>query len=198
MDVCQFPRWWYFPLLLHLKPDGHFFLYLFCKSPKNSVPLVPQEERAIPGAGYPEVIYFSTTFRTIATYKFAFRQLFSSIVNFFTTCLLQSSGKITVHPAWRRNQFPLNSFDFVIIANFRQRDRRHRFIDRSRQRIWEEGGCRIVWMSHQLANTLSLRCRVWGTLGNLSLLQSSDNKTIRVFKGESSQGKQSSWLYSRF
>ena len=32
-----------------------FFLYLFCKSPKNSVPLVPQGERAIPGAGYPEV-----------------------------------------------------------------------------------------------------------------------------------------------
>lgn len=132
-----------------------FFLYLFCKSPKNSVPLVPQGERAIPGAGYPEVIYFSTTFRTIATYKFAFRQLFSSIVNFFTTCLLQSSGKIRVHPAWRRNQFPLNSFDFVIIAHFRQRDRRHRFIDRNRQRIWEEGECRIVWMSHQLANTFS-------------------------------------------
>ena len=121
-----------------------FFLYLFCKSPKNSVPLVPQGERAIPGAGYPEVIYFSTTFRTIATYKFAFRQLFSSIVNFFSTCLLQSSGKIRVHLAWRRNQFPLNSFDFVIIANFRQRDRRHRFIDRNRQRIWEEGECRIV------------------------------------------------------
>ena len=111
------------------------------KSPKNSVPLVPQVERAIPGAGNPKVIYFSTTFRTIATYKFVFRQLFSSIVNFFTTCLLQSSGKIRVHPAWRRNQFPLNSFDFVIIANFRQRDRRHRFIDRNRQRIWEEGGC---------------------------------------------------------
>ena len=72
-----------FPFLLHLKPDGYFFFNFSFKSPKNSVPLVPQVERAIPGAGYPKVIYFSTTFPTIATYKFTFRELFSSIVNFF-------------------------------------------------------------------------------------------------------------------
>lgn len=47
-----------FPFLLHLKPDGYFFFNFSFKSPKNSVPLVPQVERAIPGAGNPKVILF--------------------------------------------------------------------------------------------------------------------------------------------